>query len=74
MTEEDTFTYFPLGKALKNKQKRLMIKEKKQIKSIEEHEKQLAKSNAFSKKEESIPLDKEKEIFYNLVVKNYISF
>ena len=41
---------------------------RKQVETIEEHGKQLVNSNAFTVKEESIPLDKQEEIFYNLVV------
>ena len=36
------------------------------MKAIEEDEQQLVKSNAFPEKK-CIPLDKQKEIFYNLV-------
>ena len=38
----------------------------KQTKVLEGHRKQLVKSNEFTE-EESIPLDKQKEIFYKLV-------
>ena len=44
--EPAKFTHSPLGKALKNKQKRLKIKEKnKQVKAIKKNGKQLIKSN-----------------------------
>ena len=47
--------------------------------ALEEHGKELVKSNAFAEKElKSIPLDKQKEIFYNPAaeitgeIKNYL--
>ena len=38
---------------------------KEEIKAIEEHGIQLVKSNAFSEKEESIPLDKQKKKIFD---------
>ena len=40
---------------MKNKQKQLKIKEKKQVKAIEEHSKQLLKSNEIQPNEGIIP-------------------
>ena len=37
------------------------------VAAIKEHEKQLVKSNAFTEKEKSITMNKQKEIFYNLI-------
>ena len=66
--EQAKFTYSPLGKAFEKQIKTIKDQGGKQIKALEEHGKQLDKSNAFAEKEEkSIPLDKQKEIFYNLV-------
>ena len=52
---------------MKNIQKRLKSKEENKLKAIEEHGKQLVKFNVYPEKEESIPLDKQKEILYYLV-------
>ena len=59
--------YSPLGEAFEKQIKTIQDQEEKQIKALEGHGKQLVKSNAFAEKEKkSIPLDKQKEIFYNL--------
>ena len=70
VTEQAKFTYSPLGKAFNKEMKTIKDQGEKQIKILEEHEKQLVKSNAFAekKKEKSMPLDNQKEIFYNLEV------
>ena len=44
--EQTKFAYCPLGKAFEKQIKTIENKGKKQVKAIEEHEKQLAKSNA----------------------------
>ena len=44
-----TFEYSPLGKALGNQTKMIKDQGKKQIKAIEDHEKQLIKSNELIK-------------------------
>ena len=64
--EQAKFTYSPLGKALEKQTKTTEDQGKKQIKAIEEHGKQLVKSNAFSEKK-SIPLENQREIFYNVI-------
>ena len=50
---------------MKNKQKR--EQGRKQVEVIEEHGKQLVKSNALPEREKSIPYDKQKKIFHSLV-------
>ena len=73
--EQAKFTYYRLEKAFEKQIKTIENQVEKQIKRIEEHRKQLVKSNAFlekksipfDKKEASILLDKQKEIFYKLV-------
>ena len=68
MIEQVQFIYSRLGKAFKKQIKTTEYQGEKQRKRLEKHGKQLFKSNAFSWKEEkNIPLDKQKEIFYNLV-------
>ena len=59
VVEKTKFTYSLSGKALENKQKQLKIKEKKQIKAIEEHGKQLVESNT------SVKNDYERENDYD---------
>ena len=66
------FTYSLLGKAFEKQTKIIEDQREKQIEATEDHVKQLVKSNVFAKKEslpfymkeESIPLDKQNEIFY----------
>ena len=66
--EQATVTYSPLGKAFEKQTKTIEEQVRRQTEATEEHGKQLVKSNALLKKEEqSIPLDKEKEVFYKLV-------
>ena len=66
--ERDKFTYSLLSKAFKKQTKTIEDQEEKRIKAIEEHGKQLVKSNLFAEiEEQSIPLDNQKEIFYRLV-------
>ena len=48
--EQAKFTYYPLGKALQKQTKTIEGQEKNHIKAIENHGKQLVKSNAFVKK------------------------
>ena len=68
MIEPVKFTYSPLSKAFKKQIKSIEDQGEKQIKALEEHGKQLLKYNAFAEKEEkSIPLEKQKEMFFNLV-------
>ena len=68
MIEQAKFTYSPLGKAFKNQIKAIEDEGEKQIKALEKHGKQLVKSNVLTEKEEqSIPLDKQKELSYELV-------
>ena len=52
---------------MEKKQKRLKSKKRKETEAIEEHKKQLIKSDVVAEKEEQgIALDKQKEIFYKL--------
>ena len=48
VTEQAKFTYSPLGKAFNKEMKTIKDQGEKQIKILEEHEKQLVKSNAFA--------------------------
>ena len=61
------FTYSPFWKASVKQAKTIQNQRGKQIKAIEEHGKQLLKSNVFAEKD-SLPLAKQNEIFYNLSV------
>ena len=65
MIEQVKSTYSILRKALEKQTKTIEGQGKEEIKAIEEHGIQLVKSSAFSEKEESIPLDKQKKIFHN---------
>ena len=56
MIEQAKFTYFQLGKALGKQLKTVKDKGKKQIKSIEDHRKQLVQSNAFVIKDVNIDI------------------
>ena len=67
--EQGKFSYSSLGQAFGKQTKTIKEQGRKQIEAIKEHGKQLVKSNAFAKKEkQTIPLDKQKEIFHKLVV------
>ena len=66
VVEKTKFTYSLSGKALENKQKQLKIKEKKQIKAIEEHGKQLVESNT------SVKNDYDRENDYDSKKYNYL--
>ena len=60
--EQVMFTYSPLGKALEKQTKTIENQDKKQIKAIEDHRKQLVESNELIKKdfnidEDSIPFE-----------------
>ena len=62
--EQVKFPYSPLGKAFEKPIKPIEEQGRKQIEAIEEHGK-FVKFNVFAdKKEQSIPHDKQKEIFY----------
>ena len=61
------FTYSPLWKTFEKRTKRIEEEGREQVAAIKEHEKQLVKSNAFTEKEKSITMNKQKEIFYNLI-------
>ena len=61
------FTYSPLWKTFEKRTKRIEEEGREQVAAIEEHEKQLVKSNAFTEKEKSITMNKQKETFYNLI-------
>ena len=63
--EQAKFTYSLLGKAYEKQTKTIEEQWRKQVGAIEEHGKQLIKSNVFTEK--SIPLDNQKGIFHNLV-------
>ena len=61
--EQDKFTYSPLGKALEKQTKTSESQGEKQIKEIEDHEKQLVQS---SNEKDSLTLLKQKETFDEL--------
>ena len=66
------FTYTPLGKALEKKTQTIYYQDKKQIKAIEDHVKQLVEFNKLIKKDlnidiDSIPLEEEKITFNELL-------
>ena len=61
------FTYSPLWKTFEKRTKRIEEEGREQVAAIKEHEKQLVKSNAFTEKEKSITMNKQKETFYNLI-------
>ena len=65
-----TFPYSLLGKSWEKRRTAVEDQGQKQVQAIEDLGKQLVKSNTFFEKEKSIPLDKQKEIFYNLVAEN----
>ena len=65
--EQAKFTYSPLEKVLGKKR----LKINKEVEAIEQHEKQLVKSTAFSEKEKSIPTYKQKEILLACYGKNW---
>ena len=67
--QQAKFTYFSLGKAFEKQIQTIEDQGEQQIKSLEEHLKQLVKSRAFAVKEERMPLDKQTEIFYNIVAR-----
>ena len=58
MTEQARFPYFPLKKAFEKQIKKTENLGEKQIKAIEEHGKELAKSNVFVEKD-SLPPSKQ---------------
>ena len=74
--EQAKFPYSPLRRAFKKQITVVKGQGENQIKTLEEHGKQWVKSNAFAgkesipfdKKEQSMPLDKEKKICYKHVV------
>ena len=72
MVEQAKFTYSPLAKSLEKQIKTILDEGEKQIKAIEDHGKQLVESNELIKKDfniesDSIPLEKEKKMFHELV-------
>ena len=58
MVEEIKFQYGPLGKALEKQAKTIEYQGGKQVKAIEEHSKQLVKSNESQTIKDIIPEDK----------------
>ena len=58
MVEEIKFKYGPLGKALEKQAKAIEYQGGKQVKAIEEHSKQLVKSNESQTIKDIIPEDK----------------
>ena len=64
MIEQAKLTYSPLGK--EKQIKTIEDQGQKQVKGLEEHRKQLVESNALLKRK-SLPTDKRKQIFKNLV-------
>ena len=76
--EQGKFTYSALGKALKNKKKN-EDQEEKQIKALEDYEKQLVESNEPIKKDinidkDSIPFEEQKAYLTNLLMKDLLNF
>ena len=67
MIEQTKFTYSPLGKAFEKQTKTIEEERRKHVEAIEDRGKKLVKFNAFSEKEKIVPLNKQKEVFYNLV-------
>ena len=68
MIQQAKFTFSPLGKLFEKQIKTIEDQIEKQIKALEVNQKQLVESNASVEKEgKSIPFDKQKEIFCNLV-------
>ena len=65
--KQTKFTYSPLWKTFEKRTKRIEEEGREHVAAIKEHEKQLVKSNAFTEKEKSITMNKQKEIFYNLI-------
>ena len=66
MTKQAKVTYSPLGKALEKQTKTIEDQGKKQIKAVEDHEKQLVESNKVIKRDfnidrDSIPLEEQKK-------------
>ena len=60
---------------LKNEQKQLKIRGKKQIKAIEDHGKQSTESNDLIKKDFNIPLEEQKNIYLiTLLKKDLLNF
>ena len=74
------FTYSLLGKTFKKEVKTIKNQVEKQIKAIEEHRKQLSKSNVFAKKydydtEKNIPISlKQKKYLMNLLMKDVMKY
>ena len=70
--EQAKFTYFSLEKALENQTKTIEDQDKKQIKAIEDHRKQLVESNELIKNDfnidrDSMALEEQKKVFNKLV-------
>ena len=70
--EQAKFAYSPLGRAFQKQIKTFEKQEKKQLKAIEEHGKQLVESNAlkrsnYDSEKNSLSLLKQKEIFNKII-------
>ena len=80
MIEQGKFTYSSLGKALEKQMKIILDQEKKkQIKALEKRGKQLVESNELIEKDlnvnrDSIPLEKQKKVFNELVEEKSYEF
>ena len=70
--KQGKFIYSPLGEVLEKQTKTIIDQGKKQIKAIEDHEKELVESNRLIKKDisidrDSIPLEEKKNYLINLL-------
>ena len=74
MIEQVKFIYSPLGKALEKQTKIIENQDKKQIKAIEDHRKQLDESNELIKKDFNINRDSMSHEFDNLEKKLILIF
>ena len=68
--EEAAFPYSLLGKSWEKQRTTTEDQGQKQVQGIEDFENKSVKSNTFFEKEKCIQLDRQKEIFYNLVAEN----
>ena len=79
MIEQAKLAYSSLGKAFEKQAKMIEEQGKKQIKSIQDHRKQLAGSNELIKKDfnidrDSTPLEERQKYLIDLLKKNLLKF
>ena len=77
--EQGKFAYSPLGKVFEKQAKTIDDQDKKQIKALQEHWKQLAESNELVKKDfnidrDSKPFDEQRKIFNELIEERFFKF